>query len=208
MQLNKVALLSVRPSHVRAISSIKSMLKLDWERPSSGDRKSKIVCTVGPATDNPAMLSSLLTAGMNCMRLNFSHGSHEHKARLIEELRGEVGKFRALGPRAIDWTDGSNEQLCAILGDTKGPEIRTGLFAGEARGGEVAIAAGDRLRISTDPAMAENGDETCLWADHPTLDTDLEVGQLVFLDDGLLQLEVVGHVSRAGPSVAAASSPP
>lgn len=70
----------------------------------------------------------------------------------------------------------------------------------------MAIAAGDRLRISTDPAMAEDGDETCLWADHPTLDTDLEVGQLVFLDDGLLQLEVVGHVSsRAVPSVAAAS---
>lgn len=113
--LLKVALPAVRPSHVRAISSIKSMLKLDWERPSSGDRKSKIVCTVGPATDNPEMLSSLLTAGMNCMRLNFSHGSHEHKARLIEELRGEVGKFRALGPRAIDWTDGSNEQVCCTV---------------------------------------------------------------------------------------------
>ena len=77
--------------------------------------KTKIVCTIGPASDNKEMLTKLVKAGMNVMRLNFSHGSHEEhlkKIKLLAEINKEL------------------DTSVAILLDTKGPEIRTGDFAG------------------------------------------------------------------------------
>lgn len=78
-------------------------------------KKTKIVCTIGPASDNKEMLKKLIKAGMNVMRCNFSHGDHEEHAAKMQKLR-EV-----------------NEELgtnVAIMLDTKGPEIRTGNFVG------------------------------------------------------------------------------
>ena len=75
--------------------------------------KTKIICTIGPASESKEMMSKLVKAGMNVMRLNFSHGSHEehlNRIKLISEINKELGTS------------------VAILLDTKGPEIRTGNF--------------------------------------------------------------------------------
>ena len=91
-------------------------------------RKTHIVCTIGPASDNKKSLTNIVKAGMDVMRLNFSHGDHEeHKKRieLLREIEKEVGKD------------------VAILLDTKGPEIRTGDFVG----GETVFKDGQVCRI-------------------------------------------------------------
>src|SRR6185312_15722261 len=92
-------------------------------------RKTKIVCTIGPASESPEILAQLIHAGMNVARLNFSHGNHaEHKVRIdtIKKVAREKGK------------------VVGILLDTKGPEIRTHSM----RNGEVELVTGQQIAIS------------------------------------------------------------
>ena len=94
-------------------------------------RKTKIICTIGPASESEEMLRSLMSAGMDVARLNFSHGSRAEqlaKIETIKKVRDELGLFTA------------------ILLDTKGPEIRTGKF----ENGEVLIEEGQEFILSTD----------------------------------------------------------
>jgi len=90
-------------------------LKVDWENQNAHKkhRLTQIVCTIGPKTKSPEMLDKMMNAGMNIMRLNFSHGSHEYHGEVIANLRSALTKR------------GTNAR-CAIMLDTKGPEIRTG----------------------------------------------------------------------------------
>ena len=93
-------------------------------------RKTKIVCTLGPATDNEDVLRKLMLAGMNVARLNFSHGTHEEQKKrmdMVKKLRAELGL------------------PIAILLDTKGPEIRTRDF----EGGKAELKAGDFFTLTT-----------------------------------------------------------
>ena len=95
-------------------------------------KRTKIICTMGPAVDDEETLSALIRAGMDVARLNFSHGSHAEHAERIERIRRVR---QALGAPT------------AVMLDTKGPEIRTGRLAG---GAPVRLAAGDPLILTAD----------------------------------------------------------
>ena len=132
-------------------------------------RKTKIVCTLGPSTDVDKVLEDLIEAGMNVARCNFSHGSHEeHKARMdkVKELRKKCDK------------------PVAILLDTKGPEIRTGLFTDNA----VYVHAGQTFTLVGDREV--KGDETQVNITFSELYKDVHPGATILIDDGLVELRV------------------
>lgn len=131
-------------------------------------RKTKIVCTLGPSTDDEAVLRKLIEAGMNVARLNFSHGTHEEQKRrmdMVKKLRAELGK------------------PVAILLDTKGPEIRTRDF----EGGKVEVKSGDFFTLTTRELL---GDSTITSITYKDLYKDVEIGTHILIDDGLIELEV------------------
>ena len=133
-------------------------------------KKTKIVCTIGPKTESKEMLAKLLNAGMNVMRLNFSHGDFEEHGNRIKNVRAvcaETGK------------------KCAILLDTKGPEIRTIKLEG---GNDVDLVAGQTFTFTTDSTVIGNKDRVAVT--YPGLAKDLKPGNIVLVDDGLIGLEV------------------
>ena len=131
-------------------------------------RKTKIVCTLGPATNDEYVLKRLMEEGMDVARLNFSHGTHEEqKARMdmVKKLRKECGRH------------------IAILLDTKGPEIRTRDF----EGGKVEIVAGQTFTLTTRDIL---GDNTITSITYKDLAKDVEIGTKILIDDGLIELRV------------------
>ena len=132
-------------------------------------RKTKIVCTIGPASESKEMLGKLSEAGMNVMRLNFSHGDFEEHGARITNVR-EVSKEQ-------------NKKI-AILLDTKGPEIRTMQLAD----GDVVLEAGQEFTLTTDQSVV--GDNTKVAVTYENFAKDLNVGNTILLDDGLIELEV------------------
>ena len=132
-------------------------------------KKTKIICTMGPNADNRETLKALAASGMDIARFNFSHGNHEEqKARfdMLNSVREELKK------------------PIAILLDTKGPEIRTGLLKG---GSKVTLQAGEEF-ILTSREM--EGDHTCVSQTYPQLAQDVKPGDMILIDDGLIGLEV------------------
>ncbi|MBP0724046.1 pyruvate kinase [Bacillus sp. RG28] len=131
-------------------------------------RKTKIVCTIGPASETIEKLVELMNAGMNVARLNFSHGSHEeHAARIvnIREASKQVGK------------------TVAILLDTKGPEIRTNDF----ENGQAELKTGEQVIITTEEVL---GTAEKFSVTYKGLVNDVSVGSHILIDDGLIGLEV------------------
>ena len=131
-------------------------------------RKTKIVCTLGPATDRDGVLRKMLMAGMNVARFNFSHGSHEE----------HLGRLKAL--RAL------REELdlpVAAMLDTRGPEIRLKTFAG----GSVQLRTGQTFTLTTQDIV---GDETTCAITYSDLPQDVKTGDTILLDDGLVRLTV------------------
>ncbi|MEA4892035.1 MAG: pyruvate kinase [Peptococcaceae bacterium] len=131
-------------------------------------RKTKIVCTLGPAADSPEMLKSLLEAGMDVARLNFSHGSHEEHRRRIRLLRQVC---RETGRQA------------AVMLDTSGPEIRTR----QVKGDKAALVKGQSFTLTV---REVEGDETQVSVTYEHLPASVSPGQIILLDDGLIRLEV------------------
>lgn len=132
-------------------------------------RKTKIVCTIGPASESLEKLSNLIDAGMNVARLNFSHGDYEeHGARIktIREAAAKAGKY------------------VAILLDTKGPEIRTNTF----ENGVAELVAGNEVIVSMEEVV---GTAEKFSITYPGLVNDVHVGSKILLDDGLIELEVI-----------------
>ncbi|MGG1574958.1 pyruvate kinase [Fictibacillus sp. NRS-1165] len=137
-------------------------------------RKTKIVCTIGPASESVEKLTQLIETGMNVARLNFSHGDfEEHGARIknIREAAAKLGK------------------TVAILLDTKGPEIRTQTL----EGGVAELQAGEELVISMEEVM---GTSKKISVTYPGLVDDVHVGSKILLDDGLIELEVTNIGSK------------
>ena len=132
-------------------------------------RKTKIVCTLGPATDREGVLRDMMLAGMNVARFNFSHGTHpEHKARLdaVKALREEL-----------------DLPVAAML-DTKGPEVRLRNF----KNGSVELTAGQEFTLTTEDV---EGDETRCAITYAELPQDVGAGDTILLDDGLVRLTVL-----------------
>ncbi len=132
-------------------------------------RKTKIVCTIGPASDTEEVLTGLCRSGMNVARMNFSHGTHEdHKRRidLVKKVRSQL------------------EMPIAIMLDTKGPEYRIKTF----KNGKIDLKDGDTFTFTADEV---EGDETRVSVSYPRLPEELEVGDTILLNNGLLTFEVV-----------------
>ncbi len=131
-------------------------------------RKTKIVCTIGPASEDPAVLRQLIQAGMNVARLNFSHGSHEEHGWRIDQIRKaaqEVGK------------------TVAILLDTKGPEIRTGNLKEPV----VELQSGQSFILTAEEIL---GDASRVSISYPGLIADVAPDSTILIDDGLISLRV------------------
>ena len=132
-------------------------------------RRSKIVCTLGPASDSARTIENLMHAGMDVARLNFSHGTHEWHARTISRVRAASARLR---------------KPIAILGDLSGPKIRTGTLIG---GGTVMLRAGQKFTICAgDDAGDANGVSTTFLQ----LPREVHRGARILLADGLIELRV------------------
>ncbi|MBP1047440.1 pyruvate kinase [Enterococcus sp. BWM-S5] len=131
-------------------------------------KKTKIVCTIGPASESVEMLVDLMNAGMNVCRLNFSHGDFEEHGNRIKNIREAM---KISGKRV------------AILLDTKGPEIRTN----DMENGAMTLKTGDTIRISMEEVL---GTTEKFSVTYPQLINDVNVGSHILLDDGLIDLEV------------------
>ena len=134
-------------------------------------KKTKIVCTMGPAVEDEEVLRQLILHGMNVARFNFSHGSHEYHRKNIERVRALSREL------AIP---------VAIMLDTKGPEVRTGLLED---GKKVTLVTGETCVITTDDNVVGTAERFSL--DYKNLPNEVEEGTVILIDDGLIGLEVV-----------------
>jgi pyruvate kinase len=147
-------------------------------------RKTKIVCTLGPASDSPEMIRKLILAGMNVARLNFSHGDYEEHGARIRTIREAV---KELGRNV------------AILLDTKGPEIRVGKLKEE----PIELVQGDTIILTTEDIL---GDKDRIPVSYKDLPNDVAPGATILLDDGLIGLtaldvrgsEIVCRINNGG----------
>ena len=131
-------------------------------------RKTKIICTIGPASENEEILTRMCRSGMNVARLNFSHGTHEEhqkKFDIVKQVREKLGL------------------PIAIMLDTKGPEYRIGTF----ENGKIKLKDGDEFTFTTEDIV---GDETRVSVSYKRLIEDLNVGDRILLNNGLVIFEV------------------
>ncbi|CZF77994.1 Pyruvate kinase II [Grimontia celer] len=134
-------------------------------------RRTKIVTTLGPATDKEGMLEQIIAAGANVVRMNFSHGTaedHIDRANKVRAIAAKLGRH------------------VGILGDLQGPKIRVSTFAD----GKVQLAVGDRFVL--DAALEPGkGDKECVGIDYKNLPSDVSADDILLLDDGRVQLKVL-----------------
>jgi len=131
-------------------------------------RKTKIVCTIGPASESREMIRAMCKAGMNVCRLNFSHGTHEYHQGLIDNIKAVREELDLPIP---------------IMLDTKGPEYRIRTF----RDGKITLQEGDPFTFTTDEV---EGDQTRVSVNYKGLIGDLSVGDTILVNNGLVQFEV------------------
>ncbi|HBT59668.1 MAG TPA: pyruvate kinase, partial [Acholeplasmataceae bacterium] len=133
------------------------------------DRKTKIVCTLGPAVDTDEMIEKMILTGMNVARLNFSHANHKEHQERIERIRRVSKK---LG------------RYVGILADTKGPEIRTGEF----ENGAAMFKKGDIVKVHKEKII---GNKERFHIDCVELFDDISVGDFILIDDGKIRLNIL-----------------
>ena len=133
------------------------------------ERRTKLVCTIGPSTSSPEMIEELIRSGMNVVRLNFSHGTHEIHKKNIETIRELSHKLKISIP---------------ILMDLQGPKIRVGRMKGE--GAQLETHSYVKLT----PEDIE-GDSEIIPIDYPNLAEDVKQGNTILMDDGLMELKIV-----------------
>lgn len=131
-------------------------------------KKTKIVCTMGPALEQEGLLDQLIKSGMNVARFNFSHGNHEEHGMRIKAVREAAQKAG---------------KVVSLMLDTKGPEMRLGKFAA----GKVYLEAGKTFTLTHDDA---EGDETHVSVSHKVLYKEVKPGDTILLSDGLVSLRV------------------
>ena len=137
-------------------------------------RNTKIVCTLGPATDDPAVMKSLVTGGMNVARFNFSHGTQDEQLTRLEQLKALREELHI--------------PVAALL-DTKGPEIRLGTF----ENGGADLVTGQRFVLTTAECV---GDVHQSHINYDSLPKDVKAGDKILLDDGKISLSVISTDGR------------
>jgi pyruvate kinase len=133
-------------------------------------RRTKIVTTLGPATDRPGELEKLLLAGANVVRLNFSHGTHEEHKQRIEDVR-RIAKKHNL--------------IIGVLGDLQGPKIRISSF----KNGQITLQAGDTFVLDAE-ADPKSGTQEFVGIDYKELPQDVRSGDILLLNDGAVEFTV------------------
>ena len=131
-------------------------------------RKTKIICTLGPAVDSPEVLERLILAGMNVGRINFSHGNYQDQEERIEnfkKVRAKVGK------------------KVSLMLDTKGPEIRIGKF----ENGEICLNHGDTFTLKTEDII---GNKEQVSITYKNLYNEVSAGTVILINDGLIKIKV------------------
>ena len=132
-------------------------------------RRAKIVCTLGPSVSSPEMMDKIVAAGMDCARLNFSHGSHESHAAAAKLVRDAASKAG---------------RPLAILADLCGPKMRVGRFAD----GKIELAVGQKFTLTSRDVP---GTKEIVSQTYEPLGRDVQPGTIILLDDGLLRLRVL-----------------
>jgi pyruvate kinase len=133
------------------------------------ERRVKIVATIGPSTQSREALEKAILSGMNVARLNFSHGTHDVHAQVIDNIRDLSRKW--------------NAPVC-ILQDLQGPKIRVGRF----EGGSIELKDGDQVTVTIDDVMGKPG---LIPTDFKALPGTVDEGQKILLDDGLIEMRVI-----------------
>ena len=133
------------------------------------ERKTKIVCTIGPASESREMLGKLMETGMNVCRLNFSHGDYEEHGKRITKIR-EIATEKGMN--------------MAIALDTKGPEVRLGSFKND----KEEYEAGETVKIVKEEML---GTHDCFHIQVPEIFEDVEVGGMIRIDDGKMKLTII-----------------
>ena len=133
-------------------------------------RRTKIVCTIGPSSNSEEAIERLLLSGMNVARLNFSHGSHEDHEKVISYIRKAARKYKYSIP---------------VLMDLQGPKIRVGKMKDDAQ----FLEKGALIELTSEDVV---GDTHIIPIDYKSLAKDAKVGDMILLDDGLLEFEIVG----------------
>lgn len=131
-------------------------------------KKTKIICTQGPATDAPGIIEGLIENGMNAARFNFSHGDHAGHKKRIDAVKAAAQK---------------SGKIISLILDTKGPEMRLGEF----KEGAVQLVEGNKFVLVNDDIQ---GDETQATVTHKLLYTEVKVGDKLLLNDGLVELRI------------------
>ncbi|KAF2755028.1 pyruvate kinase [Pseudovirgaria hyperparasitica] len=142
-------------------------------RPQKNYRRTSIIGTIGPKTNSAEKINALRKAGLNVVRMNFSHGSYEYHQSVIDNARA-AEKSQPGRPLAI-----------AL--DTKGPEIRTGNTVGDA---DIPISGGDEIIITTDEKYATASDNKNMYVDYKNITKVIEKGRVIYVDDGVLSFVV------------------
>mmetsp|Transcript_21205 Transcript_21205/g.31442 ORF Transcript_21205/g.31442 Transcript_21205/m.31442 type:complete len:510 (-) Transcript_21205:96-1625(-) len=157
-----------------------SFISLDMVKRATDEkgRQTKIICTLGPACWDVPQLETMLDAGMNVARFNFSHGDHEGHGACLERLRTAAK---------------NKNKNCGVLLDTKGPEIRSGFFA---EGNKIDLVKGETLILTTDYAF--KGSSKKLACSYPQLPNSVTPGQQILVADGSLVLTVLECRPGAG----------
>ena len=132
-------------------------------------KKTKIICSIGPASTDPAVMSKMVEAGMNVARINFSHATPEEKVDVVNS----VHKVREMTGKNV-----------AILYDTKGPEFRNGMVEGEG----INLVEGKTIRMVKETVV---GNEERFSVNHPQAIDNLDVGSIVLLENGLMKIQVI-----------------
>ncbi|MDH5612511.1 MAG: pyruvate kinase [Gammaproteobacteria bacterium] len=139
-------------------------------------RRTKIVATLGPATDSPEIIDELIRAGVDVVRLNFSHGSHEEQARRAELVRECAEK---------------QGRVVGVLADLQGPKIRTERFIDK----KVTLIKGDKFILDADMDML-SGTKDAVGITYKSLVDDVKPGNILLLDDGRMTLEVESVIGQ------------
>jgi len=137
-------------------------------------RRTKIVCTIGPASSSPEMLRALIRDGMNVARLNFSHGTLEQHQANIAEIRAASAEL---------------DQPVAVLADLQGPKLRVGQVGDDG----VLLETGSQVTLTTEPIIGHPGVIPVQYADLPK---SVEAGHAILLDDGLIELRVLAVIEK------------
>ncbi|KAI0002855.1 pyruvate kinase [Xylariaceae sp. FL0662B] len=160
--------------HLNLGGKIEWLANLDTAlHPEKNYRRTSIICTIGPKTNSVEAINKLRAAGLNVVRMNFSHGSHEYHQSVIDNARAAE---KAQAGRQI-----------AIALDTKGPEIRTGNTKGDE---DIPLSAGTIMNLTTDEKYATSCDTQNMYVDYKNITKVIKEGRIIYVDDGILAFEV------------------